>query len=130
MSGAAHIQSWEQADPEHAPVFEDADSWPFTQVYAVTSELREQPLSPYAHLIPRLRELYEHAELPGDWSELAPGHAERLIGAELRVLPATDPRWRRVWAAWSLTRTIRKPICPLEQEERHIRDWYEWGMRQ
>lgn len=24
VSGAVHIQSWEQADPEHAPVFEGA----------------------------------------------------------------------------------------------------------
>lgn len=76
------------------------------------------------------RELYLHAGLPGEWSELAPGHAERLIGPVLRAMPATDPRWRRVWAAWSATRAARKRFLPLEQQEQYALEWVEWGMRQ
>jgi hypothetical protein len=76
------------------------------------------------------RELYEHAGLPGEWSELAPGHAERLIGAVMRELPASDPRWRRVWAAWSATRACRKRLLPGFEQEQYALEWVEWGMRQ
>ena len=76
------------------------------------------------------RELYEHAGLPGEWAALAFGHAERLIGAELRDMPATDSRWRRVWAAWSATRACRKRFLPLEQQEQYVAEWVAWGLRQ
>lgn len=74
--------------------------------------------------------LYSHAGLPAEWSLLAPGHAERLIGAVLRSVAASDPRWRRVWAAWSATRACRKRLLPGEQQEQYVLEWIEWGMLQ
>lgn len=76
------------------------------------------------------RALYVHAGLSEELADLAPGHAERLIGAVLRETAASDPRWRRVWAAWSATRAARKRFLPLEQQEQYALEWVEWGMRQ
>lgn len=81
-----------------------------------------------------IRLLYVHAGLPGElvhdgWR---PGAVEAVIGKTFRAMDihADEQSWRRVWAAYSATRTLRKPIVPLEQNERHVRDWIEWGMRQ
>lgn len=76
------------------------------------------------------RRLYIHAGLPPDLADIAPGTAERLIGAVYRELPVSDPNWRRMWAAWSATRAARKRLlCQVDQAE-YVLEWCEWGMRQ
>ena len=85
-------------------------------------------------MLDELRALYIHAGLPGElvhegWK---PGAVEAIVGQVFRVMDihADEPAWRRVWAAYMATRTLRKPIVPLEQNDQHVRDWIEWGMRQ
>lgn len=88
------------------------------------------------HLLPELRLLYLHAGLTEE-AELIregwrPGRVEYKVGIKFRAMDVhQDPQaWRRVWAAWSATRNMRKHICPLEQEEGHVRDWITWGLAQ